>query len=60
MYAKEKVEKQKKVKILSFIICKTPKIFSAFLGDFLTIFTLFHLKLLQLCKISQSSISGTP
>ena len=60
MYVKEKVEKQKMLKMLSVIKCETPKIISAFLGDFLTTFTLFHLKFLQLRKISPSSISGTP
>ena len=59
-YQKEEVEKQKMWKILSFIICGTTILISAIFEQFLTIFTLFHLKFLQLCKISPSSISRTP
>ena len=33
-YQKEKVEKQKMLKILSFIICETPKLISAIFGPF--------------------------
>ena len=59
-YQMEKVEKQKKVKMKKFIMYETPKLISAIFWQFLAIFTLFHLKLLQLCKIFPSSISGTP
>ena len=34
--------------------------FLPFFALFLTIFTIFHLKFFQLCKISPSYISGTP
>ena len=33
-YQKEKVEKQKMLKMLSFIICETPKLISAIFGPF--------------------------
>ena len=33
--------------MLLFIICETPKLISVILGQFLAIFTLFHLKILQ-------------
>ena len=46
--------------MLSFITCETPNLISAIFGPFLAIFTLFHLKLLQLCKIFPSYIYGTP
>ena len=59
-YQKKEVEKQKMIKMLSFIICGTPKLISAIFRQFLAIFTLFHLKFLQLCKIFPSSISGPP
>ena len=49
-YAKEKVENKKMLTMLSFIICETSKLISSILGQFLAIFTLFHLKFLQLCK----------
>ena len=52
-YRKEKVEKQKMLKMLLFIICEAPKIISAILGPFLTIFTLFHLQFLLQSKNSQ-------
>ena len=58
-YQKEEVEKQKMSKMVSFVICGTPKLISAIFGQFLAIFTQFHTKCLQLCKISPSSISGT-
>ena len=43
-YPREKVEKQKLLKMFSFIICEAPEKISAIFGPFLTIFTLFHLK----------------
>merc|ERR1712155_205770 len=49
-YQKEKVEKLKMLRMLLFIICETPKLISSILGQFLAIFTLFHLIFLQLCK----------
>ena len=58
-YQKEKVEKQKMLKMLSFITCETHNLISAIFGPFLPIFTLFHLKLLQFCKIFPSYIYGT-
>ena len=42
------------------IIYETPKLISAIFWQFLAIFTLFHLKFLQLCKIFPSYIYGTP
>ena len=48
------------LKMLSFIMCETPKLIAAIFGSFLAIFTLFHLKFLQLCKIFPSYIYGTP
>ena len=59
-YEKVKVEKQKKLKMKKIIIYETPKLISAIFWPFLAIFTLFHLKFLQLCKIFPSSIFGTP
>ena len=50
---KEKVEKQKMLKILLFIICEAPKIISSSLG-------LFHQQFLLQSKNSQQIISGTP
>ena len=49
-YQIEKVKKQKVLKMLSFIICDTTKSIYAIFGQFLAIFTLFHLKFFQLCK----------
>ena len=43
-YPREKVEKQKKLKMSSFIICEVPQKFSTIFGPFLAISTLFHLK----------------
>ena len=43
-YPKEKVEKQKMLKMLSFIICEAPQKISTIFKPFLAIFTLFHLK----------------
>ena len=43
-YPKEKVEKQKMLKMLLFIICEAPKKISTIFKPFLAIFTLFHLK----------------
>ena len=43
-YPKEKVEKQKMLKMLLFIICEGPQKISTILKPFLAIFTLFHLK----------------
>ena len=43
-YPKEKVEKQKMLKMVFFIICEDPQKNSAFFTPFLAIFTLFHLK----------------
>ena len=43
-YPKEKVEKQKMLKMLSFIICEAPEKISTIFKPFLAIFTLFHLK----------------
>ena len=59
-YQKEKVEKQKMLKMLSFIICEAPPKNSTIFKSFLAIFTLFHLKNWQLCKIFPSYICGTP
>ena len=42
-YPREKVEKLKMLKMLLFIICEAPKKFQPFFGQFLAIFTLFHL-----------------
>ena len=41
---KEKVEKQKMLKMLSFIICEAPQKIATIFKPFLAIFTLFHLK----------------
>ena len=43
-YPKEKVEKQKMLKMLLFIICEAPQKISTIFKPFLAIFTLFHLK----------------
>merc|ERR1711978_395821 len=43
-YPIEKVEKQKMLKMLLFIICEAPQKISTIFKPFLTIFTLFHLK----------------
>ena len=43
-YSKEKVKKQKMLKMLLFIICEAPKKISTIFKPFLAIFTLFHLK----------------
>ena len=43
-YTKEKVEKLKMLKMLSFIICEAPQKISTIFKPFLAIFTLFHLK----------------
>ena len=43
-YQREKVEKQKTLKMLFFIICEAPQKISAIFKPFLAIFTLFHLK----------------
>ena len=43
-YPREKVEKQKMLKMLLFIICEAPKKISAIFWPFLAILTLFHLK----------------
>ena len=59
-YQMEKVEKQKKVKMKKIIMYETPKLISAIFGQFLAVFTLFHLKFLQLCKIFPSYIYGSP
>ena len=48
------------LKMLLFIICEPPQRNSTIFKPFLTIFTLFHLKNLQLCKIFPSYIYGTP
>ena len=48
------------LRMLSFIIWETPKLISVIFGPFLAIFSLFHLKLLQLCKILPSYIYRTP
>ena len=48
------------VKMLLFIICEAPQKISTIFKPFLDIFTLFHLKNLQLCKIFPSYIYGTP
>ena len=42
-YPKEKVEKQKMLKMLLFIICEAPPKMSTLFWSFLAIFTLFHL-----------------
>ena len=42
-YPREKVEKQKMLKMLLLIICETPKKISTIFWPFLAIFTLFHL-----------------
>ena len=52
-YRKEKVEKQKKVKMSLFIIYEAPKIISSIFCPFLTIFSLFHLQFLLYSKNSQ-------
>ena len=43
-YPREKVEKQKMLKMSLFIICEVPQKISAIFWPFLAIFTLFHLK----------------
>ena len=43
-YPKEKVEKQKMLKMLLLVICEVPKKISTIFKPFLAIFTLFHLK----------------
>merc|ERR1712155_106053 len=43
-YPKQKVEKQKMLKMLSFIICEAHQKISTILKPFLAIFILFHLK----------------
>ena len=43
-YTKEKVEKQKMLKMLIFMICEAPQKISTIFKSFLAIFTLFHLK----------------
>ena len=43
-YPKEKVEKQKMLKMVFFIICEDPQKISTIFKPFLAIFTLFHLK----------------
>ena len=43
-YPKEKVEKQKMLKMLLFIIFEAPQKISTIFKPFLAIFTLFHLK----------------
>ena len=43
-YPKEKVEKQKMLKMLLLVICEVPKKMSTIFKPFLAIFTLFHLK----------------
>ena len=43
-YPKEKVEKLKMLKMLSFIICEAPQKISSIFWPFLAIFTLFHSK----------------
>ena len=45
-YQREKVEKQKMLKMLFFIICEVPKKISTIVLPFLAIFTLFHLIIL--------------
>ena len=52
--------KTKKIKMKKMILYETPKLISAIFGPLLAIFTLFHLKFLQLCKIFPSYIYGTP
>ena len=42
-YPREKVEKQKMLKMFLLIICETPKKISTIFWQFLAIFTLFHL-----------------
>ena len=42
-YPREKVEKLKMLKMLSFIICEAPQKISTLFWSFLVIFTLFHL-----------------
>ena len=44
-YPKETVEKQKMLKMLSFIICEAPQKISTIFKPFLAIFNLFHLKI---------------
>ena len=43
-YPKEKVEKQKMLKIFLLVICEVPKKISTIFKPFLAIFTLFHFK----------------
>merc|ERR1739836_132082 len=43
-FSSEKVEKQKMLKMLSFIICEAPQKLSTIFKPFLAIFTLFHWK----------------
>ena len=43
-YPKEKVEKQKMLKMLLLVICEVPNKISTIFKPFLAIFTLFHLK----------------
>ena len=43
-YPRKKVEKQKMLKMLSFIVYEAPKKISAIFWPFLAIFTLFHWK----------------
>ena len=43
-YQKEKVKKQKLLKMLLFMICEAPRKISTIFWPFLAIFTLFHLK----------------
>ena len=41
-YPREKVEKQKMLKMLKFIICEAPQKISTIFWPFLAIFTVFH------------------
>ena len=53
------IENKKLPQMLSFNMCEGPKKIWHHFGLFLSLFSAFHLKFLQLCKKPQSYISGT-
>ena len=55
----KKIENKKLPQMLSFNMCEGPKKIWHHFGLFLSLFSAFHLKFLQLCKKPQSYICGT-
>ena len=59
-YLKEKVETQKMLKMLLFIICEAPKIISSIFGPFLTILPYYTCNFCSREKLRIRSFQGPP